>query len=164
MLSCTQWFKDTNLKANHNLLLSLPSACCAVLNGSKILIWKQITTCCEACTHFFCCTQWFKDTNLKANHNKMGRVKYHQLAVLNGSKILIWKQITTRWHWYTLSCCCTQWFKDTNLKANHNLTTPILFLFHAVLNGSKILIWKQITTAGSKIIREWQLYSMVQRY
>ena len=35
---CIQWFKDTNLKANHNLRLFLPSLRPAVFNGSKILI------------------------------------------------------------------------------------------------------------------------------
>ena len=36
--------------------------------------------------------------------------------------------------------CCFQWFKDTNLKANHNSVSAPLVLFAAVFNGSKILI------------------------
>ena len=35
------------------------------------------------------CFQWFKDTNLKANHNKDDTVYYCKRAVFNGSKILI---------------------------------------------------------------------------
>ena len=35
---------------------------------------------------------------------------------------------------------CIQWFKDTNLKANHNDGTNDTGAFHAVFNGSKILI------------------------
>ena len=35
---CIQWFKDTNLKANHNLLDYALSSPDAVFNGSKILI------------------------------------------------------------------------------------------------------------------------------
>ena len=35
-----------------------------------------------------CCFQWFKDTNLKANHNKRRRSKHREFAVFNGSKIL----------------------------------------------------------------------------
>ena len=35
------------------------------------------------------CFQWFKDTNLKANHNKNMTRWYQELAVSNGSKILI---------------------------------------------------------------------------
>ena len=35
------------------------------------------------------CFQWFKDTNLKANHNYSIRQNIQMLAVFNGSKILI---------------------------------------------------------------------------
>ena len=37
MPSCVQWFKDTKLKANHNLLFGSEMAVNAVSNGSKIL-------------------------------------------------------------------------------------------------------------------------------
>ena len=36
-----------------------------------------------------CCFQWFKDTNLKANHNKMELTLCKSKVVSNGSKILI---------------------------------------------------------------------------
>ena len=35
---------------------------------------------------------------------------------------------------------CFQWFKDTNLKANHNEETINQLIINAVSNGSKILI------------------------
>ncbi len=35
---CFQWFKDTNLKANHNVGLITPQEAGVVFNGSKILI------------------------------------------------------------------------------------------------------------------------------
>ena len=35
---CIQWFKDTNLKANHNMLVCFFMPLIAVFNGSKILI------------------------------------------------------------------------------------------------------------------------------
>ena len=35
------------------------------------------------------CIQWFKDTNLKANHNQESMDKMSDAAVFNGSKILI---------------------------------------------------------------------------
>ena len=35
---------------------------------------------------------------------------------------------------------CIQWFKDTNLKANHNSAFPVKFFLSAVFNGSKIPI------------------------
>jgi len=67
--SCFQWFKDTNLKANHNDFGNWHTACLVVSNGSKILIWKQITTTASVYSSKSGCFQWFKDTNLKANHN-----------------------------------------------------------------------------------------------
>ncbi len=36
--SCFQWFKDTNLKANHNYGNSCTNTYLVVFNGSKILI------------------------------------------------------------------------------------------------------------------------------
>ena len=35
------------------------------------------------------CFQWFKDTNLKANHNASAQSQQTQQVVSNGSKILI---------------------------------------------------------------------------
>ena len=35
------------------------------------------------------CFQWFKDTNLKANHNGLQRKAHSVAVVFNGSKILI---------------------------------------------------------------------------
>ena len=35
------------------------------------------------------CIQWFKDTNLKANHNEPYQPTVTSRAVFNGSKILI---------------------------------------------------------------------------
>ena len=146
MLCCFQWFKDTNLKANHNSMVLVQNVLIVVSNGSKILIWKQITT--FSCSSFFLfsCFQWFKDTNLKANHNYKYLGWTKSRVVSNGSKILIWKQITTRTLLSLIGFCCFQWFKDTNLKANHNAETVASILNSVVSNGSKILIWKQITT------------------
>ena len=146
MESCFQWFKDTNLKANHNNSGAVGSASNVVSNGSKILIWKQITTLAVAYCPKCCCFQWFKDTNLKANHNGSGTIPVGFLVVSNGSKILIWKQITTYQFYDYADSRCFQWFKDTNLKANHNGSQSGIAGVRVVSNGSKILIWKQITT------------------
>ena len=40
-------------------------------------------------TQSFSCFQWFKDTNLKANHNDYKNVNNRKNVVSNGSKILI---------------------------------------------------------------------------
>ena len=145
-ICCFQWFKDTNLKANHNKMLGLRNCSGVVSNGSKILIWKQITTYLYDQRSDKSCFQWFKDTNLKANHNWTRRKRNWDDVVSNGSKILIWKQITTKTGIFISKICCFQWFKDTNLKANHNYRTGQPSGLNVVSNGSKILIWKQITT------------------
>ena len=136
----------------------------AVFNGSKILIWKQITT--QSCQviQLRSCFQWFKDTNLKANHNTASASSAWINAVFNGSKILIWKQITTCRGSANIDRSCFQWFKDTNLKANHNLNKITSIKLAAVFNGSKILIWKQITTYPMTLLAWFMLFSMVQRY
>ena len=136
----------------------------AVFNGSKILIWKQITTKRDYMYDSACCIQWFKDTNLKANHNCQTSSLTRKPAVFNGSKILIWKQITTKSHIPLIFNRCIQWFKDTNLKANHNSPPLYISYLGAVFNGSKILIWKQITTLVIGMAWLIVLYSMVQRY
>ena len=135
-----------------------------VPNGSKILIWKQITTRILKVRKQIHCSQWFKDTNLKANHNNnLPKMKLLKI-VPNGSKILIWKQITTCSLWYMSVMYCSQWFKDTNLKANHNCAPKHLPKAPIVPNGSKILIWKQITTARRHQSSWQELFPMVQRY
>ena len=40
-------------------------------------------------TYHESCFQWFKDTNLKANHNEIGIYYRLYTVVSNGSKILI---------------------------------------------------------------------------
>ena len=40
----------------------------------------------------------------------------------------------------TVIYSCFQWFKDTNLKVNHNHATPLLDYATVVSNGSKIQI------------------------
>ena len=85
-------------------------------------------------------------------------------VVSNGSKILIWKQITTLGGEDNGWKSCFQWFKDTNLKANHNSEVMGYFNPSVVSNGSKILIWKQITTEHVDWLSCISLFPMVQRY
>ena len=117
---CFQWFKDTKMKANHNSIHRLQKRLPAVSNGSKILKWKQITTSKSQWSVWYCCFQWFKDTKMKANHNRFREAIRWRIAVSNGSKILKWKQITTLCYIHQLQNGCFQWFKDTKMKANHN--------------------------------------------
>ena len=42
------------------------------------------------------CFQWLKVTKMKANHNHYQSYESETEAVSNGSKLLKWKQITTK--------------------------------------------------------------------
>ena len=161
---CFQWFKDTKMRANHNQLLSAAFTAPAVSNGSKILKWEQITTIVVRNCFKSCCFQWFKDTKMRANHNEVSTVEACADAVSNGSKILKWEQITTIITCFNCYYCCFQWFKDTKMRANHNVmdgSTPNTW---AVSNGSKILKWEQITTVWLYRHGKPVLFPMVQRY
>ena len=93
--SCSLWFKDTKMKANHNCDSCYLLRDSAVPYGSKILKWKQITTVNRKEGMTFSCSLWFKDTKMKANHNCDSCYLLRDSAVPYGSKILKWKQITT---------------------------------------------------------------------
>ena len=72
-------------------------------------------------TKYNCCFQWFKDTNLKVNHNY--KSDFDDFIVLFPmvqrykfeSKSQLAKVVKL------VKSSCFQWFKDTNLKVNHNL-------------------------------------------
>ena len=190
VLSCFQWFKGTNLKANHNSRPKISIHYLVVSNGSKVQIWKQITTTNDLISYIhrlFPMVQRYKFES-KSQHEKM--LQKQMDVVSNGSKVQIWKQITTgdistsprnslfpmvqRYKFESKSqqvrgrkpalLCCFQWFKGTNLKANHNLKTRLEKSLKVVSNGSKVQIWKQITTAFSMVFSTQLLFPMVQRY
>ena len=118
---CINQYKNTNLKANHNRGRNRHITAWAVSTNTKIQIWKQITTqgyvktCPQqlyqpiqkykfesksqpkqsAETQGLRCINQYKNTNLKANHNRGVWRRNRQLAVSTNTKIQIWKQITT---------------------------------------------------------------------
>ena len=161
---CIWLCKDTNLKANHNMGMGRNPSKRGVYDSAKILIWKQITTILMNTLINIRCIWLCKDTNLKANHNTVKFFTIIILGVYDSAKILIWKQITTRWgtnHW----CYWCIWLcKDTNLKANHNRTITSTFCDVGVYDSAKILIWKQITTVHLSFRSWFWVYMTLQRY
>ena len=161
---CFLWFKDTKMKANHNQTDQHRNSFLTVSYGSKILKWKQITTSAQWHLSRRNCFLWFKDTKMKANHNKCEDDRETSYTVSYGSKILKWKQITTPRRGLMLLVNCFLWFKDTKMKANHNWTDTGYTLPITVSYGSKILKWKQITTVYPIRFLPFLLFPMVQRY
>ena len=138
--------KDTNFKANHNGGPFMNSFGLVVCAYAKILILKQITTCFPIKTLVVSCMCLCKDTNFKANHNQGEPLGKRGGVVCAYAKILILKQITTVSSISQPSSGCMCLCKDTNFKANHNLSLCIIGWQLVVCAYAKILILKQITT------------------
>ena len=68
---CFQWFKGTNLKANHNIYAAVFLSCplFPMVQRYKFESKSQLVAFCSGFT--LRCFQWFKGTNLKANHNSV---------------------------------------------------------------------------------------------
>ena len=95
------------------------------------------------------CIQYVKDTDFKANYNATAALENQNYGVFNMSKIQISKQITTRILRLWSSTRCIQYVKDTDFKANYNVSWGLICQLSGVLNMSKIQISKQITTLFS---------------
>ena len=118
---CCNQYKDTNLKAIHNMNAALSFWGAVVAISTKIQIWKQFTT-------------WRGNTpSLHRLLQSVQRYKFESNSQRDGS-LADW-----------LGCCCNQ-YKDTNLKAIHNQIRRIVKLIWVVAISTKIQIWKQFTT------------------
>ena len=117
---CIIRYKDTNLKAIHNLFAYFLDCPYVVLSDTKIQIWKQFTTVAKKLQNVFRCIIRYKDTNLKAIHNSNRFMHIRRSVVLSDTKIQIWKQFTTHSLDLINMASCIIRYKDTNLKAIHN--------------------------------------------
>ena len=112
----------------------------------------------------FCCFQWFKGTNLKANHNTLLLVLLSAFAVSNGSKVQIWKQITTSRKVCIFAYRLFPMVQRYKFESKSQLVRVWGQQRNAVSNGSKVQIWKQITTFRQVRFPAARLFPMVQRY
>ena len=161
---CIIRYKDTNLKAIHNKGLALIAALKVVLSDTKIQIWKQFTT----NTGFV--------LTVGALYYPIQSYKLESNSQLSASSP-------------SSPSGCIIRYKDTNLKAIHNVVAlnPKLFALYypiqrykfesnsqlnakptdaldVVLSDTKIQIWKQFTTVH-RLQKHWaSLYYPIQRY
>ena len=152
---CFWYVKDTNLKPIHNgwqpilikLLLFLIRQRYKFETNSQL--WLAIAL------NVLNCFWYVKDTNLKPIHNAPSCTICTSDIVSDTSKIQIWNQFTTLNVMITLLGNCFWYVKDTNLKPIHNALILCFFRPFIVSDTSKIQIWNQFTTIGSK---ENQMY------
>ena len=145
-MSCIYQCKDTNFKANHNSKMFEEMGNDVVFTNAKILILKLITTNTSRGYLYYCCIYQCKDTNFKANHNKLVASFLITEVVFTNAKILILKLITTSPTLKRRCFCCIYQCKDTNFKANHNIAIAGIYIRTVVFTNAKILILKLITT------------------
>ena len=136
---CINQYKNTNLKANHNVIDVWAQRTPAVSTNTKIQIWKQITTC--------SCEVW-KTSELYQPIQKYKFESKSQPSLLFTAN----------------SSCCINQYKNTNLKANHNLAAKVPKFLLAVSTNTKIQIWKQITTPLRFEKLPNGLYQPIQKY
>ena len=168
---CCQYFKDTNLRAIHNgrtkqlslqLVLSVFQRYkfesnsqrgniehrngVGVVSISKIQIWEQFTTEVARQLDECGCCQYFKDTNLRAIHNKHFLRCFIQLGVVSISKIQIWEQFTTKSHPHIIEGVVLSVFQRYKFESNSQRIKDKSVKKMGVVSISKIQIWEQFTT------------------
>ena len=170
--SCVIRYKDTNLKAIHNMIRSQAVKAQAVSSDTKIQIWKQFTTKLILGNALPTLCHPIQRYKFESNSQRWQGCRRTRWAVSSDTKIQIWKQFTTRWvawglhpglchpiqrykfesnsqrtrlvHFIIAGCVIR--YKDTNLKAIHNCWRQIMRTKSAVSSDTKIQIWKQFTT------------------
>ena len=161
---CLSLCKDTNFKANHNKWIPFHFLTIDVCLCAKIRILKQITTKGVISLCLIRCLSLCKDTNFKANHNKVGSKRTCIVDVCLCAKVRILKQITTCNVFFEILIRCLSLCKDTNFKANHNKWLNIKIKVKDVCLCAKIRILKQITTLWKFSSKCIQMFVFVQRY
>ena len=117
-----------------------------VLDTTKVLIFKQITTYIKLCNAHNGCFRYHKGTDFQANHNRSVLRTLRITVVLDTTKVLIFKQITTQRGIDYKGLCCFRYHKGTDFQANHNPSRYMSDPVEVVLDTTKVLIFKQITT------------------
>ena len=146
VLGCFRYHKGTDFQANHNSLNKLELKARVVLDTTKVLIFKQITTTYDLFCLLVCCFRYHKGTDFQANHNYNNTTIQQYWVVLDTTKVLIFKQITTGGKETFLVKCCFRYHKGTDFQANHNFLVHKTYVALVVLDTTKVLIFKQITT------------------
>ena len=95
-MRCFRYHKGTDFQANHNLHVDKVLYSKVVLDTTKVLIFKQITTVSTILIRIISCFRYHKGTDFQANHNTLLVIIDGHYVVLDTTKVLIFKQITTQ--------------------------------------------------------------------
>ena len=129
-----------------------------VLDTTKVLIFKQITTLKLFLPLILGCFRYHKGTDFQANHNRVHDWTLEHAVVLDTTKVLIFKQITTNSRRLRHRTSCFRYHKGTDFQANHNKKRYSRTLERVVLDTTKVLIFKQITTTRMCVMLSLMLF------
>ena len=187
---CDVWYKVTKMRANHNTWRVRTIRWAAVMYGTKLQKWEQITTKSQGYNNeillwcmvqsyknesksqlvqfsFQCvvsCDVWYKVTKMRANHNNMDfqREMFELWCMVqsykNESKSQRIIESNGKHH------SCDVWYKVTKMRANHNVSFSASRNSSAVMYGTKLQKWEQITTKRWAHSITAGLWCMVQSY
>ena len=105
-----------------------------------------------------CCFRYHKGTDFQANHNGTKKASIYKVVVLDTTKVLIFKQITTILCLLITLQSCFRYHKGTDFQANHNLIASLPLRLEVVLDTTKVLIFKQITTTCLILHNRYKLF------
>ena len=110
------------------------------------------------------CFRYHKGTDFQANHNFLTYLFIKRRLFQIPQRYRFSSKSQLKWKRYRLNLGCFRYHKGTDFQANHNRQFDILILSIAVLDTTKVQIFKQITTSSSaNILRGW-LFQIPQRY
>ena len=143
---CCLSYKDTILKANHNVLFFLSLQNSDVVYPTKILFWKRITTCQivqpAQVLMLFILQRYYFESESQQNGYGISVL----FDVVYPTKILFWKRITTN----AVACnkCCKMLFilQRYYFESESQLLACMMEYYTDVVYPTKILFWKRITT------------------
>ena len=117
---CDVWYKVTKMRANHNRQARRAFGSRAVMYGTKLQKWEQITTeypLKSLILKLWCMVQSYKNESKSQPEDDDNDILK---AVMYGTKLQKWEQITTYNVFSRLLKCCDVWYKVTKMRANHN--------------------------------------------
>ena len=138
----------------------------------------------------FCCLRYCKSTIFQANHNSRVPSRRHTPVVCDTAKVRFFKQITTSLpiisslfqlfailqkydfssksqQWSLIEWprpCCLRYCKSTIFQANHNTRSADCTRISVVCDTAKVRFFKQITTPEVRIVHEYLLFAILQKY
>ena len=118
---CLSWIQRYNLKANHNLRITVADLFVGAYHEFKDTIWKPITT-------------------------NTARLHKRWPVLIMNSKIQFESQSQLASALGLSERRCLSWIQRYNLKANHNIRAIVSSLYSGAYHEFKDTIWKPITT------------------